>query len=505
MLPTIPPTHLQVHPARRRVARRVPTPLLPAARASTVAAIALRARRPAAPPVSGIGAGSLPRRARRRLAVWSSRTAYLDLVQALAGTPELRAACRRHEIAVITWCATMTAAALHADGRTGELRAEQGTVAADCNREAKTVQRSLAIAAEFGIALELYRGRELGRDERMALAAEFGRHPQRGIPSVWQLAYIPPLISRRFTRLTRHHAGRWIIYLGPGNITGDTSDSLGLRPPSPVGAAFRVTHLQLPDLHGQRPAASGRRMDAASPRQSPGKACDLRRKAAAGALAAQMVLQLPWLAGEAVSRLTPCLTRFATANVPWTAADVIAALTDQGLRRGHRLLELDPHQIHTRPAIVLAGLLRDLDVDADHPRLVELEAEQRRQARDAAALSIPPHECDHGWVQVVDEYGHQAVARCVGGSACARAPHHDEARDHGFSEVMPSAVAAELDAQLRDRRRNLDPTRLSVDQARARLRALPDWGRSLIADAPTGVTGEAAVIWAATEHLRRLS
>lgn len=510
LLPTIPPTHFPVKPTRHRVSRRVPEPLLPAARASTVAAIATRARRPAAPPVSGVGPGSLPRRARRRLPVWSSRSSYIDLVQALAGTPELRAACRRHEIAVTTWCAVMTSAAMHADGGTGELRAEKAVVAADCSREAKTVQRSLAIAAEFGIALELYRGRELGRDERMALAAEFGRHPQRGIPSVWQLAYIPPTISRRFTRLTRHHAGRWIIYLG-SHAAAVATDSPGLRPPSPLGAAFRVTNLQLLNLHGHRPAASGRRKDAASPRPSPRKRADPRRRAATARLAAQVAAGLPWLAGEPLSRLTPALMRFATANTPWTGADVLAALADQALRRGHRLVDLDPHLIQTRPAVVLAGLLRDLDVEADHPGLAELDAMRRHGEPDTHythyTQHIPPHECDQGWVTVVDEHGHEAVARCIGGAACARSPHHDDHQDQGegFSDTMPADLAAELDERLRGSRPSRSFTPLTIDQARARLRALPDWGRALLAAAPADLTADEAAVWAAAEYVRRLS
>ena len=225
-----------------------------------------------------------------------------------------------------------------------------------------------------------------------------------------------------------------------------------------------------------------------------------------------MALHLPWLAGEAVSRLTPCLMRFATANVPWTASDVIAALTDQGLRRGHRLFDLDQHQIHTRPAVVLAGLLRDLDVDADHPRLVELEADQRRKNQQDAAEAIPPHECDRGWVTVLDEHGHQAVTRCIGGPACARSPHHDE-DDHEDDPaqaqerfgVMPAAIAAELDARLRSSRPSRPSTPLTVNQAHARLRALPDWGRSLLAAAPVDLAADEAAVWAAAEHVRRLS
>ena len=151
-------------------------------------------------------------------------------------------------------------------------------------------------------------------------------------------------ISRRFTRLTHRHAGRWVIYLGT-HQPGNTDSACGVRPPSPLGAAFHLTHLQLRNLHGHRPAASGRRKDAASPRPSPRKRVDPRRRSATARLAAQVATGLPWLAGEPLSRLTPALMRFATANTPWTGADVLAALADQALRRGHRLLDLDPHLI----------------------------------------------------------------------------------------------------------------------------------------------------------------
>lgn len=70
---------------------------------------------------------------------------------------------------------------------------------------------------------------------------------------------------------------------------------------------------------------------------------------------------------------------------------------------------------------------------------------------------------------------------------------------------MPAAVAAELDARLRGFRVSRSFTPLTVDQAHARLRALPDWGRALLAAAPPDLTADEAAVWAAAEHVRRLS
>ena len=491
MLPTVPPALGAVQSSTRRVSRRVPEPLLPAARASTARAIAARAHRPAAPPSSGIGPGSLPRKARRHLPAWASRRTYVDLVQALAVTPELQAACRQHEIAVTTWVAAMTAAAAHAESSTGELRADQVTVAADCSRSAKIVQRALAIAARFGIAMELYRGRELGRDERLALVQEFGNHPQRGIPSVWQLAYIPPRIAVHFTRLTRRLAGRWVIYLDDPR-----DESQGFVHLPPLGQFFSITHLQFINLQRQSTTASARRTGAAAPRPAPRKRVDPQRQAQATRLAAGMVSKLPWLAGEPLSRLTPALMRFATGTTPWTASDVLLALRDQAQRRGQHLGDLSGCQIRTRPAVVLAGLLRELDVEADHPGIGFYSP------APTDPVVLPEHECDHGWVTTTTTDGHTVAERCAGGIACAQLHANVDTTDISAEPATPPAWFSTALGHHLPARRTSGPSPLTLDQARERLRALPDWGRRLIATAPDGLDPDEAVIWAAQTYLR---
>ncbi|WP_146202667.1 hypothetical protein [Branchiibius hedensis] len=84
-------------------------------------------------------------------------------------------------------------------------------------------------------------------------------------------------------------------------------------------------------------------------------------------LAAEVASALPWCASEPLGRLAPALTRFAAAQIPWSGADVVTALRSAAIRRGHDFEALATIEIRTRPAILLAGLLRDLDPDADHP------------------------------------------------------------------------------------------------------------------------------------------
>ena len=75
---------------------------------------------------------------------------------------------------------------------------------------------------------------------------------------------------------------------------------------------------------------------------------------------------IPWLKTESPARIGPALARIATATQPWTAHDVEIALTDLSRRRGYRAALTADH-IATLPAVVLAGLLRELDPEAEHP------------------------------------------------------------------------------------------------------------------------------------------
>lgn len=114
-----------------------------------------------------------------------------------------------------------------------------------------------------------------------------------------------------------------------------------------------------------------------------------RRRGPAWHLARQVHDRLPWLASESPGRCVPPLTRFALASTPWTAEQIVHALADDALRRGITH-QLRAEKIATRPAVVLAGLLRHLDEVADHP--------------DAPAFAHEPcgrPDCDgHGWITI---------------------------------------------------------------------------------------------------------
>ncbi|KNX39688.1 hypothetical protein VV01_00170 [Luteipulveratus halotolerans] len=85
-------------------------------------------------------------------------------------------------------------------------------------------------------------------------------------------------------------------------------------------------------------------------------------------LAAQMVRIVPWLAAERPARCAAALTPFATCEPGWSAQELSVALADVVRRRGHNPGRVTADHITTRPAVVLASLLRDLDPVADHPR-----------------------------------------------------------------------------------------------------------------------------------------
>lgn len=117
-------------------------------------------------------------------------------------------------------------------------------------------------------------------------------------------------------------------------------------------------------------------------------------------VASDLIRNVPWLATERPGRLAPALTPFVTCSTPWTAQDVTDAVGDLLTRNGHGTVRTD--LIRTRPAVLLAALLRQLDPETDHPGLAFLD--------DPA----PPVPCgrpgcdEHGWITL--ENG--LVAKC---------------------------------------------------------------------------------------------
>lgn len=110
------------------------------------------------------------------------------------------------------------------------------------------------------------------------------------------------------------------------------------------------------------------------------------------AVAVDLCREVGWLASEAPGRLVPALTRFVCHPVlPWTAGDLLEALPTVSRRSG--VLGIFPDEIRTRPAALLAALLRQLNPELDHPM-------HRRPLIPPVACGAP--DCDgHGWIAAV--------------------------------------------------------------------------------------------------------
>lgn len=366
-------------PLPSRQVRHVRPGVLPPARRSTAARLQLEAaRKDHQPRGSGISAGDVPAHVRAVLPTWGSRRAYLRLIKRVAKRPECHRLCRQLGLAVDTFVHVMTAAAIAADGSTGMLWASQHVVAAAVNRQDKVVQRALRVAAACCLATEVYRGRELGKEERLTLVEQHGRHPQRGIPSGWQLAFIPPRTAARFSTAS------------PGRFC---SVQPFVHLPPEGGHGLHTHHIWTTLC-----AENGEQNDAASRRQQP--RLGRRHDPGAYSLARQLIRAVPWLAGERPGRLAGALTRFATCSPAWTAPMIVAEIDTAVRRRGHDPARLTADRIRTRPAVVLAAILRDVHEVADHhhPTHGGWAAAEYVDTRPVCDRD----DCDHGWLTTTD-------------------------------------------------------------------------------------------------------
>lgn len=133
---------------------------------------------------------------------------------------------------------------------------------------------------------------------------------------------------------------------------------------------------------------------------TPSRRPDKQAWTAARHLAADLIRLLPWLRGESVRRLAPMLRRFV---LGWTAGDMLRALEARNRRLGRTWP--NPQRIRTRPAAILATMIREMDPDGDHPRY------------DLPVTFIEPcrrPDCDgHGWINTTNPTTDYAlVLRC---------------------------------------------------------------------------------------------
>lgn len=239
------------------------------------------------------------------------------------------------------------------------------TVASVMGVHKKTVSRCRRVARRLGIQVVIEIGRMLTLNE--CTRARRAGSCQRGLSTETALTIPSPVAFALFSAT-----------------------------PTRGRATTRKGHLGSVPLED----ASLKRTEAAAPPHQP-----KRRSGAAPArsLAADLVKKVPWLGSERPGRLAPALNRFATARPVWTAQDVIDAIQTIRDRRG-LVTALTGDQIRTRPAVVLAAFLRELDPHDDHPRLGLV---------DPAELRCSRPECDHGWVTVAEVLaGYPLVRRC---------------------------------------------------------------------------------------------
>lgn len=281
---------------------------------------------------------------------WRSREHFLTVVLpvAIATHPDV---LRRRQVSPELLTRYLTVRTGYAHERTGRgciVRPDSLASVLVC--DVRTVQRAQACARELGLEVVIRQGRMLTWAERMRVFNRGSR--QRGLST--EVAFTTPDPLRT---------------------------AVDLATPPKRSKTPRKTGLNT----GVPRAASGTKAEATP---SPPSNKKRRGDPEARTLALNLPKYVPWVATERPGRLIPALTRFVHCATPWTAQDVALALDDLMQRQG--LPAVTPGRIRTRPAVLLAHQLRQLDVDADHPRLLEDPAPCTQDHCDGAGwLHLP--------------------------------------------------------------------------------------------------------------------
>lgn len=246
------------------------------------------------------------------------------------------------------------------------------TVAAVAGLDKRTVQRCRALAETLGLRVVVFRGRMLNVTE--CFQARKRGSTQRGLST--EAALTVPLVVGTATPTS-------------GNL--------------PLPQNSRESGLTYRD-------ASVAQTEPAAPAQRRPKGSRPRRDRRAIRLAQAMRQQVTWLRTEQLSALIPALHRFATTDPGWTATDVIAAIDTENNRRGWT--SITTSHVKTRPAAILAWYLRQLDPQADHPRLDAFAAGTATEQRTPWC-----GHCDQATRQIQLEAhtdnAHPVTARCL--------------------------------------------------------------------------------------------
>lgn len=273
------------------------------------------------------------------------------------------------------------------DQRTGRrLIVRPSTIAGVMDASERTVQRCRQLARSLGLCVEVVQGRMLTAQECYA-ARERGSR-QRGLSNESALT-IPSPVDEAL-----RGAGRGFPCGRSGRRSVDsvtpTSGSSGELENSPANCG---TDRCAADSEAAPPPPRARR-----PR---------RKSPPAVRLAREVTSRVPWLAAERLSALIPTLHRFAVCDPAWTVQDLIDAIDGVNLRLGYSAVRAG--QLRTRGAALLAWYLRDLDPQADHPRLIAFQT-------GTAVEQRPPWcgTCERRTRQILTTTanGDPAIARC---------------------------------------------------------------------------------------------
>lgn len=320
-----------------------------------------------------------PAGAYSRVPVWRGREHWLTwVVPAAIGVH--RDILRRHRVAPDTlrnWALVKSGYAHSRTGRRCVVRPD--TLASVMGVSERTAQRCQAAAREMGLELVITTGRMLTAEETVWARRHGSR--QRGLSTESALT-IPQAIAQIVDRVTP--------------------------------TSGEVSNPQTSLLEGVPRGLAAERTGAATPHCDQMGCWRARDRPAGWHLAQEVARSVSWLAAEAPSRLAPALSRFATAPVPWTAADVAAAISEHTTRLGAGPIRTET--IRTRPAALLAAILRGLDSDTDHPGLHEAPWPTSPPASSVAEVLRPDPcgapGCDHGWITTAGPDGRTGAAVC---------------------------------------------------------------------------------------------
>jgi len=303
-----------------------------------------------------------PEGAYARVPVWSGRDHWLAFVVPVAIATH-RDLMRQAGISADMFRAWAAVKSGYAQARTGRrCITRPDTVASVMGVTARHVERCNAVARTMGLEVVILAGRMLTLEESTGARRRGSR--QRGLST--EVALTVPTALRSAVDSVTPTSGR---------------------------TTTRKTHRRFFSSHG---LAADKREAAPPPRHQ--EAARRRRKARQ--LASDLVRIVPWLRTERPGRLAPALSRFATTEPAWIAQDVADAINTHTLRTGRG--DIREERIRTRPAVLLASILREIDVAGDNPGLATT-------FDPAPPVPCERPDCDgHGWIELQDG----AVAKC---------------------------------------------------------------------------------------------